>query len=225
MNKYKNIVLKNNENKINSNLNIAKGVEPFSFSRFGVNNMKLKTLKRIEDIRNIYITNKNNIKYDETLDIAPPEKIYENLDIEALDNYTYISTDAMIDKINRINANSNKMLLNIFINAALLVLLILVNIGLVFEYYYAENLTENSKFDVNKFFIMLFIGIIIIDFLIYYFICLFISFFISKFYGYKNMSCIKKIFYNLIFEKYIRYLYRMRLLINKYKKEFNFIDK
>ena len=191
--------------------------------------MKLKTLKKIEDIRNRYITNKNNIKYDETLDIAPPDKIFENLDVEALDNYTYISTDAMINKLSRLNSNSHKMLLNIFINIILLVLLILINIGLILEYYvyYAEvkESEVNKKEIVDKIFIRVFIEVLIVDFFIYYFICLFISSSISKFYGYKNKICIKKFFFNLLFEKYIRYLYRMRLLINKYNKEFNFIEK
>jgi hypothetical protein len=80
-----------------NNLYIVKGVESFSFSKFGINNMKLKTLKKIEDIRNRYIINKNEITYDETLDVNSFVKTYDNLEIEALENYTYISTDKMIN--------------------------------------------------------------------------------------------------------------------------------
>ena len=229
---YKNDILnkpkKNlkNENDNSNNLYITKGVEPFSFSRFGVNNMKLKTLKKIEDIRNRYIDNKNKRKYDETLDVDSYIKTFDNLDIEALENYTYISTDAMINKLNKINSNSNKLLLNIFINAILLILLILINIALVllFISIKVDSNDEKKKKKETCFYILL-LEIVVEDFLIYMVICLLISIFLPKLYGYKKKNCFYKILFNLFFEKYIRYLYRMRLLINKYHKEFNFIDK
>ena len=224
LNKPKKNIKKENDN--NNNLYITKGVESFSFSRFGVNNMKLKTLKKIEDIRNRYIANKNKIKYDETLDVDSYVKTFDNLDIEALENYTYISTDAMINKLKKINSNSNKMLLNIFTNVILLILLILINISLVLLYI-AETLDLDNEDKKRKegYFYLLFFEIIIEDFLIYMVICLLISIFLPKLYGYKKKNCLFKMIFNLFFEKYIRYLYRMRLLINKYHKEFNFIDK
>ena len=220
-----------NENDKNKNLFITKGVEPFSFSRFGVNNMKLKTLKKIEDIRTRYIANKNKIKYDETLDVDAYVKTFDNLDIEALENYTYISTDAMINKLNKINSNSNKLILNLFTNVILFILLILMNIALVLLYNAEEadapkNNNEYDDFEsaIRFYFYFLFSEIIIIDFFIYKIICSFISVFLPKMYGYKKKNCFYKMIFDLFFEKYIRYLYRMRLLINKYHKEFNFIE-
>ena len=224
---YKNDILnkqkKNLKNENDNNLYITKGVEPFSFSRFGVNNMKLKTLKKIEDIRNRYIANRNKIKYDETLDVDAYVKTFDNLDIEALENYTYISTDAMINKLNKINSNSNKLLLNLFTNSMLFILLILINIALILLCI-AETVGSGDKEQINEYFFILFIEIIVEDFLIYMIMCLLISIFLPKLYGYKKKNCFYKMLFNLFFEKYIRYLYRMRLLINKYHKEFNFID-
>ena len=72
--------------------------------------MKLKTVKKIEDIKNRYINKKKEIKFDETVEIDKEVKIFENLDIESLEGYTYISTDAMIDKIrNYKNQEENHM--------------------------------------------------------------------------------------------------------------------
>ena len=215
--KQKYLVSKNNDNNKNSNLCISKGFEPFSFSRYGVNNMKLKTLKKLEDIKNKYISNKNNNKYDETLDVDSYVKTFDNLEIEALENYTYISTDAMINKLNRINSNSNKMFLNVFTNIILGIILILLNVGLI--------LIQLDNNEIGEFFYWsIFVVIIISDFLYYFLFCLIISFSIPKFYGYKKKSCFNKFIFYFLYEKYIRYLYRMRLLINKYHKEFNFIE-
>lgn len=47
-----------NEKEKRNKFRISKGVDSFSFSKFGINNMKLKTVKRIEDIRNRYINKK-----------------------------------------------------------------------------------------------------------------------------------------------------------------------
>ena len=179
--------------------------------------MKLKTLKKLEDIKNKYISNKNNNKYDETLDVDSYVKTFDNLEIEALENYTYISTDAMINKLNRINSNSNKMFLNVFTNIILGIILILLNVGLI--------LIQLDNNEIGEFFYWsIFVVIIISDFLYYFLFCLIISFSIPKFYGYKKKSCFNKFIFYFLYEKYIRYLYRMRLLINKYHKEFNFIE-
>lgn len=51
------------------NLYIEKGVESFTFSKLGQNNLRLKTVKRIEDIRNRYILNTNELNFDETLEV------------------------------------------------------------------------------------------------------------------------------------------------------------
>ena len=88
-----------NEKEKRNKFRISKGVDSFSFSKFGINNMKLKTVKRIEDIRNRYINKKKDIKFDETMEIDKDIKIFENLDIESLEGFTYISTDSSIDKL------------------------------------------------------------------------------------------------------------------------------
>ena len=212
-----------NEKDKKSKFRISKGAEPFSFSKYGINNMKLKTVKKIEDIKNRYINKKKEIKFDETIEIDKEVKIFENLDIESLEGYTYISTDAMIDKINIIKTNSNKMIINIFTNAILLIIMLLVNLAL-FILELGET-ARNPNISIRDFFLIIFFESIIVNFIIHKVICLFIAFSIHKFYGKKKRNCCYKLIFNIYYEKYIRYLYRIRLLITKYQKELNFIEK
>ena len=212
-----------NEKDKKSKFRISKGAEPFSFSKYGINNMKLKTVKKIEDIKNRYINKKKEIKFDETIEIDKEVKIFENLDIESLEGYTYISTDAMIDKINIIKTNSNKMIINIFTNVILFIIMLLVNLALLLLE--LGETARNPNNPIRDFFLVIFFYSIIVNFIIHKVICLFIAFSIHKFYGKKKRNCCYKLIFNIYYEKYIRYLYRIRLLITKYQKELNFIEK
>ena len=214
----RNSTRKSSGNSNNNNFCIVKGCEPFSFSRFGINNMKLKTVKKIEDIRNRYIMVKNT-KFDDSIDDDANMKTYDNLEIEALENYTYISTDEIINKLNNSNTNSNRLFLNIMINIILLILILLVVIGIYLSYLFFEVRKHYEKFYFNL------IGLFILDFMIYYIISIFIAIRLPKLYGYKKKNWKNKFIFNLFIEKYIVYFYRIRLLLIKYHKEFEFNDK
>jgi len=222
-NKSEKIPEKINEEGIKTKFKISKGVESFSFSKFGINNMKLKTVKKIEEIKNRYINKKKDIKFDETREIDKDTKIFENLDIESLEGFTYISTDAMIDKLNSIQTNSNKMIINIFTGVILVIILVLINLGLMIIQMGESN--KNTKAPIEQILLAIFIEIIAINFIIHRVICLFIAFSIHNFYGKKKRNCCYKLIFDIYYEKYIRYLYRIRLLITKYQKEFNFMEK
>jgi hypothetical protein len=84
---------------------------------------------------------------------------------------------------------------------------------------------RNPNNPIRDFFLVIFFYSIIINFIIHKVICLFIAFSIHKFYGKKKRNCCYKLIFNIYYEKYIRYLYRIRLLITKYQKELNFIEK
>ena len=222
-NKSEKIPEKINEKGTKNKFKISKGVESFSFSKFGINNMKLKTVKKIEEIKNRYINKKKDIKFDETREIDKDTKIFENLDIESLEGFTYISTDAMIDKLNSIQTNSNKMIINIFTGVILVIILVLINLGLMIIQMGESN--KNTKAPIEQILLAIFIEIIAINFIIHRVICLFIAFSIHNFYGKKKRNCCYKLIFDIYYEKYIRYLYRIRLLITKYQKEFNFMEK
>jgi hypothetical protein len=207
--------------RANSNLVITKGVEPFSFSRFGVNHIKLKTLKKIEYIRNKYIK-KKNVQYEETIDLDSYEKTFDNLSIEELESFTYISTDAMIDKLKHLNKSWSKMVKNIFTDCILFIILILINVGLVFMSNYKVRI-KNEASNKPKWLMEMFFMSVTIDGLFYYLKCLYLSIRITNLYGKKVSNCFYKMLFDLFVEKYLRYLYRMRLLIIKYKKELDFM--
>lgn len=214
---------KNNEKDNNSSLLIDKSVESFSFSKMGQNNIKLKTLKRIEGIRNRYILSKNDIKFDETLDVSIYLKTYSNLEIETLDNYTYISTDSISNQINnnkKKSSDSKKIYQSLMSTFVLLLILTLFNSGLFFIQNVFNN-DDNSFY--TKFLCPVSFQIIVFNFLIHYLFALFTSFIIFKYYGYNKKNCLKIIF-NLFIEKYMIYIYRIRLLIKKYNKELEFIE-
>ena len=207
--------------EIKGKYKIKKGVESFSFSKFGINNMKLKTVKRIEDIRNRYMTKKKDVKFDETLEIENDIKIFENLDIESLEGFTYISTNSMIDKLNNIKINSDKLIINIITGIVLVFIMLLINFCLmILQMDDVENIEK-----INFLLFIIIIDILFVNFIIHRAICIFIAFTLPNFYGKKKRNCCYKLIFDIFYEKYIRYLYRIRLLISKYKKELNFIEK
>jgi hypothetical protein len=215
MPKEENILQEKSEDKSNekikkSKYKISKGVESFSFSRYGINNMKSKTVKKIEEIKNRYINKKKDIKFDETLELDKDIKIFENLDIESLEGFTYISTDTTINKLNSIKINSNKMIINIFTGVTLIIILLLINFCLMLLQ--MGEASQNHESDITSTLLVFFIDNIIINFLIHRGICLFIAFSIPKFYGKKKRNCFYKLIFDIYYEKYIRYLYRIRLL-------------
>jgi hypothetical protein len=207
--------------RTNGNLVIAKGVEPFTFSKFGVNHIKLKTLKKIEYIRNKYIK-KKNVQCEETIDLDSFEKAFDNLSIEELESFTYISTDAMINKLKRLNKSWSKMIKNIFIDCILFTILILINIALVVMSNYKVRIKKEAS-NKPKWLMEMFFMSVTIDCLFYYLKCFYLSIRIANLYGKKVSNCFYKLLFDLFVEKYLRYLYRMRLLIIKYKKELDFM--
>ena len=175
-----------------------------------------ETVQKIEDIRNRYILNTNEIKFDDTLEVNSSIKTYKNLEIESLDNYTYISTDS-IKNLSRHYSTSEfyKIIINISITFILLFLLALVDLGLVLLY-----ISSSKKYSI----LTVAIQVIIFNLFVNYIFSLFVSVFIFNCYGIEKKNFFNKLIFKLFVEKYIKYIYRIRLLMNKYSKELDFID-
>ena len=225
----KTFLSKSNNKEINSRLYIEKGAQSFSISKLGQNNLKLKTVQRIEDIRNRYILSINDAKFDETLEVDSFVKTYDNLEIETLENYTYISTDSMNNQMHKTSSESTKIFLNLITTLVVLLLLTLVDFGLICAYKFMKDNIDDNK-NINSFvlevcFLPVICQIISINFLFNYFFNLLISFFIFKCYGYEKRGCFKRFIFKLFIEKFVKYIYRIRLIINKYNKELEFIDR
>ena len=227
MRRKKTFFAKTNEKGLNSFLYIEKGVQSFSISKLGQNNLKLKTVQRIEDIRNRYILNINESKFNEISD-DNFIKIYDNLEIETLENYTYISTDSMNLNLHNTSSESNKIFSNLLTTIFAMLILTIVDFGLISIYKLIKDKTDNDD-DLERFYLTCFVPvtfqILIFNFIVNYIFSFIASICLFKFYGYEKKNCFYKIMYDIFVEKYIKYIYRIRLLMNKYSKELDFIDK
>ena len=226
MRRKKTFFAKTNGKGLNSFLYIEKGVQSFSISKLGQNNLKLRTVQKIEDIRNRYILNITDSKFDETLEVNSFVKIYDNLEIETLENYTYISTDSMNNQLPNTSSESNKIFVNLIATLIVLILLTIVDFGLIFVYTFRDikHKIKNSDFIIQCILPVL-IQLTFINFLMNYIFSFLISKYIFNYYGYEKNKRIHKMIFKLFVEKYIKYIYRIRLLINKYTKELEFMDR
>jgi len=116
------------------------------------------------------------------------------------------------------------MLLNILTGIILLIILMLTNFSLMIMQM-GEGYKNIKKIQVSEILLTIFIVSIFVNFYIHRIICLFISFSIHRFYGKKKRNCCYELIFEIFLEKYIIYLYKIRLLIAKYQKEFNFMEK
>lgn len=212
--------------QINKNLCIERSVEPFAYYKLGQDRMRLRTVQKLEDIRNRYILNNNDVNFDDKSEInSTYVKAYEDLEIETLENYTYISIDSMKNQIHNSNTEYNVLFGSHITTLFLLLLLTIIDAGLIFIHSLIKDKINN---EINKYYIECTIPalaqIIIFNFIINYLFALLISAIIFKFYGYHRRKCLKIIF-KLFIEKYVRYIHRIRLLMRKYYKELEFIEK
>ena len=194
MRRKKTFFAKTNEKDLNLRLYVEKGVQSFSISKFGQNDLKLKTVQKIEDIRNRYILNINDSKFDETLEVNSFVKTYDNLEIETLENYTYISTDSMNNQLHKTSSESNKIFINLIATLIVLLLLTLVDFGLISIYLLME------EFETNLIYYYCLIPILcqitIFNFIWNYFFNLIISVIIFNRYGYEKKIVSIKFFLN-----------------------------
>jgi hypothetical protein len=201
-------------------LYIEKSVESFTLSKLGQNNLKLKTVQAFEDIRNRYIF-VNDAKYKETMAINSYTKIYESLEIETLDNYTYISTDSINSQLHNSSLESHKILNNTIATLSLFLLLTLIDYGLITIYNSKE---EKQKEYISKCLFPVLLQLTVMNIAVHYLYSFFISILIFRGYGYERKKCFYKLIFKIFVERYIKYIYRIRFLINKYHRELDFID-
>ena len=217
-NKNKEFLDKMNENNTYVKFSIEKSVQSFSFFKLGENNLKLKTVQKFEDIKNRYILKRKESKFVENFEVTSFVKSFHNLEIESLENYTYISIDSFKNPLKNNSSELYKIFINISITFVLLFLLALVELGLI----YIIDSIDNTDLDII--FITATNQVIAFNLIVNYIISLCISIFIFNCYGLEKKNFIYKMIFKLFVEKYIKYIYRIRLLMIKYNKELDFIN-
>lgn len=216
---YKNYSINTKPNNINdkkdNKLIISKGVQPFTLSQKSQNNDSLWNIYRLELIRNRYIFNSQNNEYYRESKSKTIK--YIDLAIETQRNYSYILSNDI--SFNQLSTALNKKKINVIrlINFSLLITLLMIDAALVIMLKKIYEQYEN--YIILNWLIPVLFQIIIVNFIINYIFAFIAT--ILLFSNYKRKKdCCSTFIFNLFVEKYMRYLFKIRTLINKYYREF-----
>ena len=213
---YKNysINTKTNMDKKNKQLIISKGVRPFTLPEKTKINISMWNIHRLESIRNKYIYLKKDYYKNNNSKIIK----YIDLSIQTQKNYSYILSNNL--SFNELSTAYNKSKINSIrlINLSLFIILLIIDTAIVIMMNKVYEVYENYII-INWLFPLL-IQIIFINFMINYIFALFSSFLLFAYYKKRNNNCFCNCIFNIFVEKYMRYLFKIRALINNYYREF-----
>ena len=202
----------------NKGLTICKAIQPFTLTKKSSNiSISMTNVYKYEYIRNKYIFNNNqNRGYNK--EYNPKTIKYINLYMEAQKNYSYIfSNDISINQLIT-SYNRSKLMVIKLINISLFLTLLIIDIGIAIVL--NKMYEEYDNYIIINWLIPTIFQILIINFIINYIFALFSSFLLFSYYEKRNNNCLCKVIFNIFVEKYMRYLYKIRMLINKYYREF-----
>ena len=219
-----------NDNSIESEfLNNPKEyriVKPFhSFTLSKIKNslvkLSLETINKFEQIRNRYIYNIDR-NFDDNFGEEDSKIIkYIDLDIHPQGNYTYISSAKISENKLSLSYNKEKINTTLLINIILVVVLILVDSGIIIVFKYKYESYE-ERFIYNWFIPVIF-QISIINYILNYLNALFVSLILFKKWNKKKSNCFYRYISFLFIEKYMRYFYKIKILITKYYRDFELL--
>lgn len=199
---------------------IEKAVQPFTINRNTKGILPPSKIQKFERIKFKYIYNFNNnaINDDETENNSIIEQKYE---IEQIENYTYISKNDF-NKKEKEDTDCRNIIKNISLNIFLFGLLIGLYVIIVIVFHDIYQTYEG--FIINAWLIPALFQVTLFRFAINYLFDLIITLILFKHINKrKTNKCLRVIFY-LFIEKYMIYLNKIRLIISKYDKEFEFIQ-
>ena len=224
-NKDNKINIFNNNSNLNCqnvNLKICK-LDNFILDKNTKFSKNKRKIERFEKIRNKYIYIRKKIDIEE-IDIDDNNSQKKKLDISPQMSYSFYPYNSFnsLGKYKNGNSETNKYIL-IFLFSSLLLFIIFIGFGLAIL-----NVIKNllNKFDYS--FFRLWIIIIILAFLILNFILYYIKTFIEvfilfHFYHLRKRNCFCKCIFLFFIDKAMIHAYKVRNLINKYKKEFDYL--
>ena len=215
MNNSTNIKPNSTSNKKDEQLIISKGVQPFTLSQKATNIESLWNIYRLELIRNKYIFYSQNNEYYR--DSQSKTIKYIDLAIETQKNYSYILSNDI--SFNQLSTTHNKKRINviILINISLFITLLIIDIALIIVL--KKIYEEYGNYIIINWLLPVLFQIIIVNFIINYIFAFIAS--TLLFFNYKRRKdCFSKMIFNIFVEKYMKYLFKIRTLINKYYREF-----
>ena len=207
--------ISNNIEKINNKkLFITRGVQPFMLSSKNNNNISMWRIYRIESIKNRYMyRNKSNYRDTNSKIIK-----YFNLKMQTQKNYSYIfSNDLYINNLNNnyIKSKINKIR---FVNICLFIFLSIIDTAIAILMNKLYEIYE--KYLIINWLIPVLVQIFIFNIAINYIFALISTYLLFSYYQKKNYNCWWKCIFYIFVEKYMKYLFKIRTLIQKYYREF-----
>ena len=181
-----------------------------------------KKIAFFEKVRNkyIYVPKRNEINEIEIDgDSIDEDKLYISPQI----NYTYFS----VNSFNNLKSRDYKKEYNKEINTFILIssLLWIIFVSLIFLSIFSIYTIE-KKFDnfiIKSWLIPLCLIIIVLNFILYYFKILIGTLLLFYFYNKRKKTCFSKFLFSVFVDKAMIHLYKIRNLITKYKKEFDYL--
>jgi hypothetical protein len=231
-NKEKKIGKKNIFNKIinsslssmdNLNFNICK-LDNFMLDNKTKFDKSKRQIERYEKVRNkyIYVHKKVEINEIEIDDKSFDEK--DNYCISPQSNYSYLPEDSFtnIKKGKNAQKESSKILFKfIFISALLMIIVVLL---IIFILYLVKTVLNTfDEFILKAWIIPIIFIITILNFILYYIKMLIGSIVLYHGYHLRKKRCIIKCLFWLFVDKTMIQIYKVKNLISKYKKEFDYL--
>ena len=188
-----------------------------------------RQISRFEKVRNKYIYVRKNIKeLDDEIEgeeNSNNEKDKNTYEIDPQNNYSYISVNSFISakkSKNGATEEANKLVHNcIFYSFLLLIIIVIV---IAFTLFLVRHILDTFDVFILKAWIFpIIIVITVINFLLYFIKMLIGTFLLFHFYHLRKKRCCFKWLFWLFVDRSMIQIYKIRNLITKYKKEFDYL--
>lgn len=200
---------------------VEQAVQPFTINKNIKSILPPSTIQKFERIKYKYIYNLNNKGINDDEENENNSIIEQKYEIEQTENYTYISNNKFNQKDEE-DTDCNNIIKNIALNLFLFGLLIGLYILIIIIFHNIYGTYEG--FIIKAWLIPALFQVTLFRFAINYLLDVIITLILFKYiYKRKTNKCLRLIFYIFI-EKYMIYLNKIRLIISKYDKEFQFIQ-
>ena len=203
-------------------MQIESPVKGFTLNKRVRYPLAVAAIQKFKRVKNKYILNHKIVDYRNEDDDESSIHISNDTRYEIVpnDNYTYISSKKISMKES--NPDNWKILLNFAFNILLFALLIGLYylILVVFHDIY----TTYEGFIIKAWLIPALFQVTVFKFVLSYVLDLMIAIVLFRWRNKKRSSCLIKVMFSLCIERYMVYLNKIRLLITKYYKEFEFIQ-
>ena len=216
-------------NKRRTNMGNSKKFTICNLDNFYLYNNKYDKFKRkinnFEKIRNKYIYKlKNNIDEMEYRESIKSNQI--KLYISPQINYSYYSVESFnsLNNLSKLKKESSHIILK-FVFISFLLHMIFIGLFILTIYMIKTLLDKFDKFIIKSWIIPLSIIITIINIVLYYLKILFGTILLFTCYNKRKKYCLLKFLFWVFVDKSMIHAYKIRNLITKYKKEFDYLSK